>query len=308
MTRQLSVVIPVYFNAESLPLLFERLLDVEQQLNAQGVTMQLIFVDDGSKDNSLSVLHTLKEQRPTTTIIKLARNFGAVVAAKTGLQHATGDAATIIAADLQDPPELILQMAQQWQNGHKFVVCARSGREEAGIGRLFSYIYYRLLQWMVVSHYPDDGFDIMLVDRSVLVYLQNSAKNVNLQLLTFWLGHTPYIVEYVRPARLYGRSMWSYRKRIRFFLDSLLGFSILPVRIMSLLGLFVSAMSFTYGSIIFFNALLGRTEVAGFATLVTLITFLLGTIIVLLGIIGEYIVRIFEEVNKRPESVIDEVY
>jgi polyisoprenyl-phosphate glycosyltransferase len=185
----LSVVVPVYYNAESLPHLFTRLQVVEAELQERDVALELIFVDDGSGDDSFARLLEIKQQRPQTRIVKLARNFGAVTASKTGLQHATGDAATIIAADLQDPPELVVQMAQHWLDGHKFVICARKKRQDDTASMFFSRVYYLLLRRIVISHYPNGGFDIMLVDRSVLGALQNSGKNVNLQLLAFWMGH-----------------------------------------------------------------------------------------------------------------------
>jgi polyisoprenyl-phosphate glycosyltransferase len=303
-----SVVVPVYYNADSLLPLYERLQTVEAELATRNIALELVFVDDGSGDHSFEQLKKIKQQRSATTIIKLARNYGAVTASKTGLQHVTGDCATILAADLQDPPTLLLDMVDHWLNGEKFVICVREKRQDSPLSMAFSNLYYFLLRRLVSTRYPRGGFDMMLVDKSFLHVLQNSGKNTNLQLLAYWTGHNPVVIDYVRPQRPYGKSRWSFFKRLRFLLDSLLGFSIVPVRIISLIGLFVSFLSFAYGTLVVIGGLRGAIDAPGFATVTALVTFLLGLVIIMMGIIGEYVIRIFDEINKRPESVIDEIY
>lgn len=308
MVKRLSTVVPVYYNEQSLPVLFKELVEVEQQLEQKGLELELIFVDDGSGDSSLAELLKIKQQRPATRIIKLTRNFGAVHASKTGFQFVTGDCFMILAADLQDPPALILQMADKWLNGTKYVICARTDRDDPIGSKLFAAVYYRLLRLFVIKGYPDGGYDVALWDRAFLPHLQNSSKNINTTLFAYWLGFKPEVLYYQRRKRLYGKSRWSFAKRLTFFIDSILGFSIVPIRLMSFIGLLVSLASFIYGSVIFINALRGVFDVRGFPTIVALLSFLLGLIIVMLGVIGEYVWRIFDEVNKRPESVIDEIY
>jgi dolichol-phosphate mannosyltransferase len=307
-SKTISVVIPVYWNAPSLPILFAELTDTERKLADKGFALQLIFVDDGSGDDSLAQLLKIKEQRPATKVIKLSRNFGAVHASKTGLHFVTGDCFLILAADLQDPPTLILDMLERWEKGLKFVLCTRSARSDPGLSRLFSSFYYWLLRLFVVPGYPKGGFDLALMDKTMLPYLQNCSKNINTPLFAYWLGFTPEIIHYERRERVHGRSRWSFSKKVKFFLDSFLGFSIVPIRSISLIGIIVSLLSFGYGFVILFNTLLGHGAVAGFATIVALLSFLLGLVIVMLGIIGEYLWRIFDETNKRPEAVIDEIY
>jgi dolichol-phosphate mannosyltransferase len=146
------------------------------------------------------------------------------------------------------------------------------------------------------------------MDRVMLPYLQKSSKNINPPLFEYWLGFKPEIIPYHRQRRLHGKSGWSVPKKIKFFLDSILGFSIVPIRAISLIGVIVSLLSFAYGAWIMINTLLGRGEVRGFATIVALIAFLLGLVIIMLGIIGEYLWRIFDETSSRPEAVIDEIY
>ncbi len=306
--RKLSVVIPVYYNAQSLPLLFAELTKVEDALRARQMAMEWIFVDDGSGDNSFSELMKIKQARPETTVVRLTRNFGAVHASKAGIAQVTGDCFLVLAADLQDPPELILEMAARWERGSKFVLCARKARKDPPASRLLASLYYTLLRLMVVPDYPRGGYDLALMDKAFLPYLKNSSKNANTLLFAYWLGFQPEILHYERRERIHGRSRWTFSKRLKFFIDSLLGFSVTPIRLISVVGLTVSALSILYGCLIVINAIRGRSAVQGFPTLAALIAFLLGLIIVMLGIIGEYIWRIFDELNKRPESVIDEIY
>jgi dolichol-phosphate mannosyltransferase len=304
-----SIVVPVYYNAESIAPLYAELLEVERQLAERDLALQLIFVNDGSGDNSLEELLKLKQAYPEKiTVVNLTRNFGAIHASKTGFQFVQGDCFGILAADLQDPPTLIVQMADYWLQGHKFVICVREKREDTFLTRLYARLYYILLRLIVIRDYPDGGYDMALMDRAMLPYLLNSSKNINTPLFAYWLGFKPVTIHYVRRERKYGRSRWTFMKKLKFMLDSLLGFSIVPIRAISLTGLFVSILSFCYGSVVAFNALRGIRDVSGFPTLVWLITFLLGLVIIMLGIIGEYLWRIFDEINKRPESVIDEIY
>jgi glycosyltransferase involved in cell wall biosynthesis len=305
---KLSVVIPVYFNEPSLPVLFRELLKVEEALTRQECSLELIFVDDGSSDNSLAELLKIKQERPDTRVVKLTRNFGAVHASKTGFQFVTGDCFMILAADLQDPPELIPGLVRRWQAGSKFVLCARARRNDPTFSKFFAYLYYQLLRFFVTKDYPKGGFDMALMDGAMLPYLQKSAKNINTPLFAYWLGFKPEIIHYERRQREHGKSRWSVTKRIKFFLDSILGFSIVPIRMISLIGIIVSLLSFAYGFWILVNTLLGRMHVRGFATIVALVSFLLGLVIVMLGVIGEYLWRIFDETNNRPESVIEKVY
>ncbi len=308
MSKKLSIVVPVYFNELSIPELFEALRTIETTLQEKNVELELIMVDDGSKDGSLRALLEVKNLREQTKVIKLTRNFGAVHASKTGLQFVTGDCFLILAADLQDPPELIPLMVDKWLQGSKFVLCQRTNRQDPATSKFLAYVFYLLVRFLVVPDYPARGYDLALMDRSFLPHIKNSSKNINPPLFAYWLGFTPDVIPYERKKRAHGKSRWTFSKRVKLFLDSLLGFSVLPIRLISLVGVLVSFASFAYGSVVFINALRGKTIALGFATIVTILSFLLGLIIVMLGVIGEYIWRIFDELNKRPESVIDEIY
>jgi dolichol-phosphate mannosyltransferase len=308
MKNKISIVIPVYFNAGSLPSLFTRLQIIESKLDSIDMELDLIFVDDGSGDTSLEELLRIKETRPNTKIIKLTRNFGVIYATKCALRFATGDCFMILAADLQDPPELILEMVNKWRNGSKFVVCTRISREDPFMSKMYSALYYWMLKKLVISDYPEGGFDMALMDKALLPPILDSSKSVYTPLLAYWLGYKPTVIGYHRAKREHGSSRWTFRKKFKAFVDVMLGFSVTPIRIISAFGVFVAGLSFVYGSTVVINALLGNVPVAGFASLASLISFLLGLVIIMLGIIGEYLWRIFDEINKRPEAVIDEVY
>lgn len=306
--KTISIVVPVYFNAGSLPRFFEELLKLETQLKERGLRLELIFVDDGSKDDSLAHLLEFKSMREETCVVKLTRNFGAVHCSKTGLKFVTGDAFMIVAADLQDPPVLIIEMVDRWISGSKFVICERVTRDDPVISKIYSKIYYKILRLLVMRDYPEGGYDMALMDKAFLPHLVNSSKSVFTPLLAYWLGYKPTVIHYHRPAREHGKSGWTFAKKFRAFLDVMLGFSITPIRAMSSIGALVAFGSFMYGGAVVLNAMLHRIPVEGFATVVALITFLLGLILLMLGIIGEYIWRIFEETNRRPETVIEEVW
>lgn len=306
--KTFSIVVPVYFNSGSLPRLFEELRAVEGQLKDRSIALELIFVDDGSRDNSLERLLEFKKTRPETIVVKLTRNFGAVHCSKTGIKFVTGDAFMILAADLQDPPHLVVEMVDRWIKGSRFVICERITRDDPIISKLYSKFYYTLLRSFVIRDYPEGGYDMALMDKAFLPHIVNSSKSVFTPLLAYWLGYKPDIIHYHRPAREHGKSGWTFAKKFHAFLDVMLGFSITPIRAISALGVMVSLCSFIYGVSVTINAWLGDIPVQGFATVVALITFLLGLIILMLGVIGEYLWRIFDETNKRPETVIEEVY
>ncbi|MDG2306762.1 MAG: glycosyltransferase family 2 protein [Candidatus Binatia bacterium] len=309
--KTLSIVIPVYYNEESLRPLFDALMRVEAALRDREVCLQVIFVDDGSQDGSLRELLKIAAGSDIVKVVKHSRNFGSMMALKTGFQFVEGDCFTILTADLEDPPDLVIQMVDEWLAGAKYVICARAEREGSWSSRLSASIFHKLVQLFVMSDYPRGGFDVMLMDRALLPYLLQSGKNINVAVFAHYLGFEPSVIHYKREAREYGVSRWTFRKRLKLFVDSLLGFSMVPLRLISLVGLGVATLAFLYGILVIVLALNGNPEFEanrGFATLAAITSFLLGLVIVMLGIIGEYIWRIFDEVNHRPEAVIDEIY
>jgi dolichol-phosphate mannosyltransferase len=199
-------------------------------------------------------------------------------------------------------------MVDRWLAGIKYVLCRRTDRDDPVTSKVFSYLYYWLIRMFVIPDFPKGGYDLALMDRSLLPHLQRSSKNINPAILAYWLGFKPDVLEYCRQRRTHGRSRWTLAKKAVYFIDSILGFSVLPIRLISALGFAASSISLGYGVLVVVSAALGHGKVQGFPTLVALVTFLLGLIIIMLGIIGEYLWRVFDEVNARPETVIDEIY
>ena len=305
---KLSIIIPVYQNEGSLSKLFDRLKIVAKDLEQLELSNEIIFVDDGSTDKSLSELMKIKKQNDQIKIIKLTRNFGAVHASKTGIIHCTGDCFMRLAADLQDPPDLIIKMAKQWINGEKFITCVRNTRKDPFLTKIFASLYYFILRALVIKDYPRNGYDLALIDKSLKPHIVKAGKNINPNLYEYWLGFKPYVITYNREKREFGKSQWSFKKKFKLFIDSLLGFSMLPLRIISFIGIISSLGSFMYGLYIIINKFFGNIEVQGFSTIVTLIVFFGGLTIFMIGLIGEYIWRIFDEVIDKPEAVIDEIF
>jgi len=306
--KKISIIIPVYFNAESLTELHGELVALEEKLRTINMELQLIFIDDGSLDNSLEKLLEIKDIDSRVKIVKHTRNFGSNHAVKTGLRFVTGDCFSVLAADLQDPPALIFEMTNRWLAGSKFVICERASRDDPITSKIFSKMYYKLVRALVLDDFPEGGFDLSLMDKDLLPYMVNSAKNSYVPLLAFSLGYKPDVISYHRKRRKHGKSRWTFSKKIKVFVDVMLGFSVTPIRAISAIGAVVSLMSFSYGLLIVVLAFIEGNPVAGFPTIVSLITFLLGLIILMLGVIGEYLWRIFDETNMRPEAVIEKVY
>jgi glycosyltransferase involved in cell wall biosynthesis len=302
-----SIVIPVFNNAESLPFLFEKLHSLNVKLQELEVRIELIFVDDGSIDNSVDILRDFQHKTSHVKIVKLVKNYGAVNASRTGLKHVSGQAFSILAADLQDPPEIIFEMCKEWKNGSKFVVCERVSRADPFVSRIFSRLHYFIFRKFVFSSYPKGGFDIALMDKSMLATIISSVKSGSAPLLAFSLGYPPMILKYDRPARIHGKSSWTFSKKFNFFLDLIFSYSNRPLRLISGLGVLVSFSSFIFAAVVVFNAAFNNISVPGFAALAVLTSFLVGLILLMLGIIGEYIWRIYEQVNNRPSTMIEYV-
>lgn len=302
-----SIVVPIYFNELNIPHTVPRLQNLQSVLH--DCDLEFVFVDDGSQDRSLELLVEAQQLDSRIKVVKLSRNFGSMSAIQAGLSYATGDCIGIIAADLQDPPELFEDMIGAWRTGKKVIMATRSDREESFSQKLFSNTYYYLLEKFALKDYPKGGFDFLLIDKQVAQeVIHIDEKNTNVMSLIYWLGHDRESFPYVRQERKLGKSRWTLSKKIKLFVDSFVGFSYIPIRFMSTIGVLTALLSFIYGVIVIFGAIFGNIELRGWTTIVTLITFLLGIIMVMLGIIGEYIWRILDESRNRPSYVVDEVY
>jgi dolichol-phosphate mannosyltransferase len=269
---------------------------------------EIIMVNDASPDNSWEVMQTLADMDPKVRLIKLTRNFGAMTAVYTGFRYATGDCVAIKAADLQEPASVTVQLYQKWKEGAKVVLAVRQTRKDPFLSKIFSGLYYKLMQKFVVKDMPDGGFDIYLLDREVarkLIGMREKNSPIPLQIL--WLGYEPVKVYYDRQKREIGKSSWTFSKKLKMFVDSFVGFSYIPIRFMSMVGLLFFVLSIIWGIFICIARILGKIPVQGYTAIMVLILFSSGLIMFVLGILGEYIWRTLDEVRNRPISVVERV-
>lgn len=308
LAKKLSVIVPVYYNADSLPELFEQLKTLEHQLSLRSTGMELIFVDDGSGDHSFEMLLSIRKQRPETKLIKLTRNFGGLSSSWSAFPYVTGDCVAVLAADLQDPPEQIFLMFEAWEQGHKLVFSYRRSRKDPLISKILSASFYKLLATLVIQNFPKGGTDMLLMDKSLLPHVLGLNRGVNYSIYLVWLGFEAKLLPYDRQLRRHGKSRWSFKNKFFYFLDTLLGFNSTPLRIISSTGLIVSFLSLAYGTKIAVSAMINGVEVPGFITLAVLISFSTSIIVTMLSIIGEYLWRIFEIVSQHPKSVVEKTY
>jgi dolichol-phosphate mannosyltransferase len=304
-----SLVIPVYYNEGNIPVTWPALMHTLAGL-PEGVEWEVVFVDDGSGDDSYARLVEVQAACPERVrVIKLTRNFGQVAAILAGLRAAEGDACVIMSADLQDPPELILQMVERWGGGEKKIVLAnRESREDGVFARWTSRTFYRMMRRFAIPNMPDGGFDFFLIDRAVVdIINETDEKNSFLQGQVLWTGYEPVLIPYTRRKREIGRSRWTFSKKIKYFADGFVSYTEVPIRMITVVGLIVSALSFAYASLIFVLRLLWRIPVEGWAPIMITLLMLGGIQLVMLGVIGEYIWRNSHESRRRPSSVIDSV-
>ncbi len=305
--KKLSIIVPIYWNEPNIPHTVPRLQKLLDSL--EGFESELIFVDDGSGDRSLEMLLAEQKMDARIKIIKLSRNFGSMQAITAGISYANGDCVGMITSDLQDPPELFGEMIKKWQEGNKVVIAVRSDREESYLQKSFAKTFYWLMARFALPEYPAGGFDFFLIDKQVAKeVVAIKEKNTNIMSLIFWLGHRRSSISYVRQKRMYGKSRWTFSKKAKFFIDSFVAFSYAPVRIISTIGLITAAISFAFGIYVIIEAIRGAIPVAGYAALMSVTTFLLGLIMIMLGIIGEYLWRTLDEVRKRPPFIVDETF
>lgn len=302
-----SILVPIYFNELNIPHTIPRLQSLTNLLPSY--EFEFVFVDDGSQDNSLKLLLAEKEKDNRIKVIKLSKNYGSMQAIQAGLNYVSGDCVGIISADLQDPPELFEKMVHSWERGNKIVMATRADREESFSQKLFSNTYYYLMDKFAIKGYPKGGFDFVLIDKQVVKELvMISEKNTNIMSLIFSLGYSQELMPYVRQEREHGKSRWTLSKKIKLFVDSFVSFSYAPIRFMTVIGFIVAVLSFIYAFFTIGAYIAGYVVVQGWTTIIALVTLLQGIIMMMLGIIGEYLWRILDETRKKPGYIVDEIY
>lgn len=303
----ISIVAP-FFNEEAV---IDRFFEaVTSALAALDTDWEIVCIDDGSKDATLQRLldHARKDRR--ITVLELSRNFGKEAALTAGLEACCGEVVVVLDADLQDPPELIGQMLEKWREGFDVVYGVRRSRDDDSLAkRLTARGFYKVFNRLTSEQLPPDTGDFRLMDRRVVDRLGELPERTRFMKGLFaWLGFRSTAITYDRPRRQQGQSAWSYWKLWNFALDGLTSFSTMPLRVWTYVGLTVSLLSFIYAGFLVFRTLVAGVDLPGYASLMVVILFLGGIQLISLGVIGEYLGRVFIEVKQRPVYLVDRVH
>lgn len=302
---KLSMVIPVYFNEENLRPLYQ---DIKEKIiDVVDYDYEIVMVNDGSKDDSYSVMQELAEKDRHIKIVSLSKNFGSHAAILCGLAKCTGDCAVVKAADLQEPTELVLEMVDRWKGGSNVVLAVREGREESKKQTLFANLYYTLVRKAALPSMPKGGFDVYLLDRKVIdVLMALDERNSALTGQILWSGFRTEQVYYTRLAREIGTSRWTLKKKIRLVSDTLYSFSTLPIKIVTAVGILSFVCSLIWALCVVVFRIAGMIEVSGWTTLFVFNLFSFGVMMLTMGIIGEYLWRTFDASRNRPPYIVED--
>jgi polyisoprenyl-phosphate glycosyltransferase len=299
----ISVVVPVFDEQDAVEELVGRITAVAERL--ADVELELILVDDGSRDASLPLMITLAKRDLRLTVVELSRNFGHQVALTAGIELARGDAVVVMDGDLQHPPEVIEEFVRRWREGNDVVYGVMVGRPEGFLKRISARVYYRFLNRLTDTPMPHAAGDFRLIDRVVVdAFLAMRERDRYLRGMFAWLGFRQVGIEYVPAPRRAGRSKYTLTRMVGLAVDGILSFSTFPLRVVIGVGLVVSALSFLFGIGSAVSKLVGVYTVPGWATLVVVTTFIGGIQLIVLGGMAEYIGRIYEEVKRRPLYVV----
>ncbi len=306
--KKISILVPAYNEEEVLEALYQRLGKLAN--DNKSYEFEFLFVNDGSRDKTLEIIQDYAEKDQRIAYVNLSRNFGKEIAMIAGLDHVTGDATVIIDADLQDPPELIPQMIKLWEDGYDDVYAKRTSREgESWFKKASSRLYYRLLQKATHIEIQQDTGDFRLLDRRCVQALTQIRESQRYTKGMFsWIGYNKKEITYDRDQRLAGETKWNYPKLINFAIDGLTSFTTAPLRLSSLLGGVVSVAAFVYIIYLVVRTIFFGTDLAGYPSMMAVILFLGGVQLLSLGIIGEYIGRIFNETKQRPLYFVEEYH
>ena len=304
----LDVVIPVFNEERNIPLLLERLAKLQQR--TKPTKTRVIFVDDHSTDNSPQLLKKACVMNEDFHYLRLSRNSGSHISILAGLEHAKGDCAVFLASDLQDPPELILEMIDVWHEGSEVVWAVRADREGISwLEKFFSETTYQLLNRFSHLEFPPRGSDFALLDRKVVNALVKAvAATPSLGGEIPRLGFRPARIQYKKEKRQYGKSKWVLEKKLKAFSDAFTAFSYMPLRLILYAGIVLSSLGFLYALVVIFIRLVVDNPVEGWTSLMVAVLFIGGIQMIMIGILGEYLWRTLEEARTRPRYFIEEAY
>lgn len=302
----ISIVAPCFNETATIEFFFSEMC---KNLDNQDFRVEFIFVDDGSVDDTRMKLTDLADKSENVTAISLSRNFGKEAALTAGLDHAKGDAVIVIDVDLQDPPELIDAFVRKWREGYDVVYGQRDDRTSDTVAkRLTAEYFYRVFNRIAGVKLPENTGDFRLMDRRVVDVIKRLPERSRFMKGLFaWVGFSAVGVPYARPARVAGDSKFNFWKLWNFALDGLVSFSTAPLRVWSYFGGFVAVISFLYASFIIIQTLIFGRDVPGYASLLVFVLFFGSVQMISVGILGEYIARLFTEVKRRPIYIVDEI-
>lgn len=302
---KISIVVPVYYNSDTLMMLYE---DMKEKILGKLGDYELVFVDDGSGDNSWDIMNRIREMDSNVKCVRLSRNFGEHAALLAGLSVCTGDCAVTKQADLQEDSEIILEMYESWKKGNKVVLAVRSERDENPIKKFMAHLYYVIIHKFVNERMPVGGCDCYLLDRQVIDVLQMlDEKNSSLTLQVLWAGFKTDHVYFHRKEREVGKSRWTLSKKVKLAMDSMMSFSYFPIRFMSTVGVLFFVLSVIMAIEVIVEKIVVGTPILGWASLMCVVLFSFGCMMLMLGILGEYVWRALDASRNRPPYLIDEV-
>ena len=298
-SQSLSVVVPAHNEQEGIAEFHRRLGAALTSLECES---EVIYVDDGSTDLTLEALRELRQADPRVGILVLSRNFGKEIALTAGIDHARGDAVVVIDADLQDPPELIPELVKEWRRGYDVVYATRTSRHGESLARrVTAYAFYRVIQRVSRVKIPEDTGDFRLLSRRAVEALRTIREQHRFMKGLFaWIGFPQTSVPYRRDPRIAGGSKWSLWQLWNFALEGITSFTTLPLKVATYLGLFIALAAFAYAVVIVIKTLLHGDPVAGYPSLMVVLLFLGGIQLMFIGVLGEYLGRIFDETKARP--------
>lgn len=301
-----SVVIPAFNEEEVIGETYKRLSAVMRGMNEP---YELVFVNDGSRDKTAQIIAGFCASDSCVRLVNFSRNFGHMPAISAGMEYARGDAIFIIDADLQDPPEIFPQMAEKWREGFHVVYGQREKRRgESLFKRLTAKVFYRFLRKMTPVDMPVDTGEFRLIDRKVCDAVNRlPEKNRYIRGLVSWVGFRQAAVLYVREERFAGKTKYPFRKMAAFAMDAVTAFSYKPLKLATTLGFLISIVSFIYLAVIFYQRFFTDTTVTGWASTVGILLFTQGIVMMILGLMGEYIGRIYDEIKDRPSYIVQEI-
>jgi dolichol-phosphate mannosyltransferase len=300
-----SVIIPIYNEQEIIPELYHRLT---KTLTALESDYEIICVDDGSQDRSYAMIKELSESDSHIKLLSFSRNFGHQAAVTAGLNFATGEAVIVMDGDLQDPPELIPQLAEKWRNGYDVVYAIRKARKEGFFKKACYKAFYRVLSAMSEIDIPLDSGDFCLMSKKVVVRLnQLPERNRFIRGLRSWVGFAQIGIEYERDKRFAGKEKYTFRKLMTLALDGIFSFSKMPLRMASILGFSISIVSFLFIFQTLIEKLFFDISPQGWTSTVIIISFFGGIQLIMIGLVGEYLVRIYDEVKQRPVYILKDM-